>query len=276
MGVACRLGLLLLLAVPVRAQYVVSVRAGLISFAEGSVYLNNAKVEFSEDRLQSLEKGESLYTGSGWIEIQLGPGAVLRMGESGKLWMENSSLENMQLRIERGSILVEIFEKVKNNEITVHFENAVIKFKGEGLYRLDCRERRLLVYAGKAEIKRAGRKVALKKDRTANLDERMKVYKFDGKEMDELHRWAARRSYEFIDINPDARRQLKTWTHLNGGWMENIDYGVRMYSPMALEEQARLRNQELYIRDLLAKIKVDDEERERLMEAYRNLLEQSK
>jgi hypothetical protein len=246
MGIARGIGLLLILAVPAQAQNVVGVRAGLISCAEGSVYVGNEKLDLAKDYiLPSLDEGKSLYTGWGWVEVQLGSGAVLRMGAGGKLWMEKADLADMQLRVERGSIMVEIFEKLKGNKISIHSEDTVIHFKDIGLYRLDCREKRLVVYGGKAEIRRAGKKATLKKDRAAILDDKLKANRFDGKEFDELHLWAARRSFVLYNANEDTRMYFKNWIHLNDGWMANPEYGVEMYSLIAFEEQAQqLQNAE--------------------------------
>lgn len=246
-----KIGLALLIATSAGAQQVISVRAGLISYAEGSVYIDQERLQFNTYGLLEVKKGECLRTGEGRAEIQLGPGAVLRMGGGGILWMENSSLPNMQVRIERGSILVEIFEKVKNNKLRLRFEEAVIEFKQTGLYRLNSEQFELLVYGGKAEIKRAGKKVTVKKGKAADFTAGLKVSKFETKEIDPMHRWAAVRSFALYNTSSESRKSLIHWTHLAGGWMRNENYDVRIYSEIARDEQnMRLGLRQDYLRQL--------------------------
>ena len=234
----------LFLAAPVWAQNLISVKAGLINFAEGNVYVEERRLQFSENTPPILKVEERLSTGFGWVEIQLGPGAYLRMGTGGLLKMENSDLDNMQFRISRGSVMVEIFDEVDDNNILIHFRDAAIELKEKGLYRLDCSLSRLRVYGGKAEMRQSLQKTTVKRGEAAVRGNK-KVSEFDTEEKDLLHQWAALRSFVLYMMNEDTRRRWTHWIPLNGGWLQNDLYGVQAYSQIAQEEQGRKLNIEL-------------------------------
>lgn len=225
------------------AQHLISVKAGLINFAEGSVYIGERQLQFPANDSQILKVGESLSTGFGSVEIQLGPAAFLRIGAGGLLRMENSALTNMQFQVNRGSIMIEIFDEVDDNKIWVHFKDATIELKEKGLYRLDCSLSRLRVYGGKAKIRQPQKVTTLKRGKAAILGD-TKVSEFDMEEKDILHQWAAKRSFTLYIMNEDTRRSWDHWTHLSGGWMQNKLYGVKAHSPIAYEEQALMRERE--------------------------------
>jgi hypothetical protein len=150
-------------------QYLISVKAGLINFAEGNVYIGERRLQFPANDPQILKVGESLSTGFGWVEIQLGPGAYLRMGPGGLLKTENSDLTNMEFQVSQGSIMVEIFDEVDDNKIRIDSRDAAIELKEKGLYRLDCSLSRLRVYGGKAEIRQSSQKTTLERGDEATL-----------------------------------------------------------------------------------------------------------
>jgi hypothetical protein len=187
--------LLLFFASPAWAQYVVSVRAGLINYVEGRVYLDESPFEFNADHLQELEKGQYLRTGTGKAEVQLGPGASLWMDENGSLQMVNPSLTDTRLRIERGSIFIEIIEKYKNNKITIQMGTSVIELKETGLYRLDSALPYLYVFNGKAEIRENRNRATVKQGKFADLNNNLEISKFDKDWKDTFRNWTTQRSF---------------------------------------------------------------------------------
>jgi len=195
MRVFGKIFLLLFFASPVWAQHVVSVRAGLINYVEGQVYLDEAPFEFNADHLQELEKGQYLRTGSGKAEVQLGPGASLWMDENGSLQMVNPSLTDTRLRIERGSIFIEIIEKYKNNKISIQMGTSVIELKKTGLYRLDSASPYLYVFNGKAEIRENRNRITVKQGKFADLNNNLEISKFDKDWKDTFRDWTAHRSF---------------------------------------------------------------------------------
>jgi hypothetical protein len=207
MGFWTKITLAFSLVTPVAAQQWIGVQAGLVNYAEGIFYIDQEQLQFPEARFREVAKGKSLRTGSGWVELQLGPGAFLWMGEEGVLQMEDPNLINTQLLIERGSILVEVYEQTAKNKISLRFGEAVIALKEVGTYRIDSKPPQLRVYYGKAEILAAGRSWIVKQGRAADLKKNPQVARFDTKQIDPLQQIAARRSALLSSSIQALRRQ---------------------------------------------------------------------
>jgi hypothetical protein len=183
-----------LLATPATAQQWVGVHAGIVNYAEGIFSINDELLQLPDARFRKIPEGASLRTGSGWVEIQLGPNAFLWMGENGSLRMESADLTNTQLLVEQGSVIIYVFEQIKGNRIKIRMGDTVTEPKQAGLYRLDSDAARLSVYQGKAEISLAGKKAAVKSGKSAVLSGNLKTAKFDLRKTDLLQENALRRS----------------------------------------------------------------------------------
>jgi hypothetical protein len=183
-----------LLASPATAQHWVGVRAGTIHQAEGIFYIDRDALQCPEACLREIPQGKSLRTGTGWVEVQLGPNAYLWMGENSALRIEDPSLTNIQLLVEQGSVLFEVSELAPKNNISIRFGEALVRPRKAGIYRLDGGKSLLSVYAGKAEMHRAGNKTTVKQGYAAPLSGDMKTSRFDVRQTDRLHEIAAGRS----------------------------------------------------------------------------------
>jgi hypothetical protein len=187
--------LFLFLGTSAWAQYLVSVRAGLINYAEGLVYLDEKPFEFRADRLQELAKGQYLRTGPGKVEVQLGPAASLWMGECGSLEMLDPDITDIRLRIETGSVFIEIIEEYENNKINIQLGTAGIELKETGLYRLDCMPPKLYAFNGKAEIQDENTKKTVKQGKFADLGNNIEISEFDRDRNDPFYKWTNQRSH---------------------------------------------------------------------------------
>jgi hypothetical protein len=189
-----KLILAFLLATTATAQHWVGVRAGMINYAEGVFYIDQEQLKYPDARFREIPQGKSLRTGDGWVEVQLGPNAFLWMGDQSELRVEDPSLTNIQLRIDRGSVIFEVSEQPKENKLTIRFGEVVIVPRKAGLYRLDSAKPQLSVFAGKADVLLAGKKATVKPGKAALLTGNLKTTKFDMKQTDPLQEVAARRS----------------------------------------------------------------------------------
>jgi hypothetical protein len=233
------IALLAFLAISAYAQQAIGVRAGLISCTEGSVYLGDDLLQQAMDLYCTMPERQQLRTGSGRVEMQLGLGAVLRMGANGILRLEDSRLEDVKLLIESGSVLIEIFEKIRGNKVEVHFGNTRMEFREKGLYRIDTERPRLRVYGGKAKLWHCNKKATVKPGKSADLDNSLKISDFDCKQMDSLHRWAARRSFEIFAATAESRNKWNHWVPLFRGWAKNDNFGMSYYSEAIEVEYAQ-------------------------------------
>lgn len=230
--------ILLALTGGAQAQYVVSVKAGVIQFAAGDVFLDDKPMRLSKGDYEQMENGQSLRTGRGFAELLLGTNVYLRLGTNSLLRMYQSHLIDTQLALERGSALVEVVEKAKGSQIRIVFGAGLVEIKKKGLYRLDAGTRELRVYSGEARVAKKNRKAKIKGGKMIRLNDDLKPSKFDAKSVDSLHKWAAFRSFVLFADNPNARTQ-RHWTHISLGWVKNYDYGISFRSEEVYAEWLR-------------------------------------
>jgi len=195
----------LLAASSAMAQNWLGVRVGMINYAEGIFYIDQDPLQLPEARFREVPRGSRLRTGNGWVEVQLGPNAYLWMGENSVLRMEDPSLTNIQLLVEQGSVLFEVSELAKKNNIRIRFGESIIEPRQAGVYRLDSGKSLLRVYAGKAEIRRASNKATVKQGKAALLTGNLKTSKFDVRQTDRLQEIAAQRSQILGRVILEAR-----------------------------------------------------------------------
>jgi hypothetical protein len=196
--------LALLLAATATAQHWVGVRAGMINYAEGIFYIDQEQLSYPDARLRAIPRGATLRTGNGWVEVQLGPNIFLWMGENGALRIEDPSLTNIQLILERGSALIEVSEQVKGSKFGILFGKATIEPRRPGVYRLDSAKSQFSVYAGKADVRLAGNKKTAKRGKAVLLAGELKSVKFDTRQMDKLQENASNRSHVLSGVIQEA------------------------------------------------------------------------
>jgi hypothetical protein len=177
-------------------QRVVSAKAGLVSFVQGRASVEGGPLKAGESYRQ-LKDGESLSTDRGRAELLLNPGIFLRLGDMGRLRMDNSKLTDACVSLESGSAVVSVNYILKVDHVRLISGGSVIVMKQTGVYRLDVAQGRLRVFSGQAEVQRDGsplKKVVVKHGQTVDLDDSLKIAQFDVKETDALQKWVTSRS----------------------------------------------------------------------------------
>ena len=94
-----------------REKYVISARAGGVNVVTGRATLRPHGN--SESRLltikEDLETGDIVSTGlDGRVEMLLNPGSYMRVGENSEFELTDSSLDNLEVRLIRGTAIVEV------------------------------------------------------------------------------------------------------------------------------------------------------------------------
>src|SRR5271168_4987569 len=92
-------------------QSVVSVRSGLINFAEGEVLLSGQPVEQRAGKFPEVREGSELTTEAGRAEVLLTPGMVMRVGPDSAITMTSASLIDTRVEFRRGSAVIEVSEE---------------------------------------------------------------------------------------------------------------------------------------------------------------------
>ncbi len=183
------------------AQRVISAKAGFVLFVQGRVSVEGGRLKTGESYRQ-LKDGESLSTQRGRAEVLLNPGVILRLGDMSRLHMDDVQLTDACVSLESGSAVVTVNYILKTDRFRLIAGNSVIMMKQAGVYRLDlgpldAAPGRLRVFSGRAEVRRDGSAalVTVKRGQAVDLDDGLKLAKFDFKDTDALQRWANARSF---------------------------------------------------------------------------------
>jgi hypothetical protein len=182
------------------AQRVISAKSGFVLYVQGRVSVEGSSLKTGESYRQ-LNDGESLSIERGRAEVLLNPGTILRLGDMGRLHMDDVKLTDACVSLESGSAVITVNHILKTDRIRLLAGGNVILMKQEGVYRLDmgrldAAQGRLRVFSGLAEVGRDGSPamVAVKRGQAVSLDDGLTIARFDPKETDSLQRWANARS----------------------------------------------------------------------------------
>jgi hypothetical protein len=234
-----RLGLLLFCAggalFPLSAQKVVSARAGLITYLRGPASIDGKRVVLKTARFPQMRDGETLSTGPGRVELLLAPGIVLRLAENSQVRLDDTQLSDTRVTLQQGEALIEVVQLAEDNRVQIAVGESTTELTRAGLYRIgkaqnatqdSPAQNMLRVYGGGALV-RSGLSLAdAKRGMAVSLDPNLAVSRFDRKQKDLFHAWAARRSFDLFMSDPDAREKQTHWQPTAGGYIENKNFGV--------------------------------------------------
>ncbi|MGI8495790.1 MAG: FecR domain-containing protein, partial [Pyrinomonadaceae bacterium] len=108
----------------VRDAYLISAKAGGVNFVSGNISVFRA--DGSRSILQkgdALEIGDKISTKNGKAEILLNPGSFVRLAENTEFEFENTSLDDLAIKISRGSAIFEIIT-TKEFQIAVNSRDS--------------------------------------------------------------------------------------------------------------------------------------------------------
>ena len=124
-----------------RERFVVSAKAGGINAVTGGTSVHAKGVsEWQQLTIKdNLESGDVVKTGiDGRVEMLLNPGSYLRVGENSEFELSDNSLDNLELRLNRGTAIVEATgaddTEMLVNITTPHARMAIVR---RGLYRVN-------------------------------------------------------------------------------------------------------------------------------------------
>jgi hypothetical protein len=246
-------------AVAALAQPVISAKSGLVSRAEGEVFLGDKAVEESQTNFPEVKENSILRTGQGRAEVLLTRGVYMRIGESASFKMLTNRLIDTRLEVLSGSAVVEATEIVKDNNLTILAGDVTVGVTKHGLYRFDVDAKTFRVFDGSASVTVNGETLLVGAGRMLKMENGQPVIdKFNKDEMDALDNWSKRRAEQIARANPSSARQLydagctgynngrplgrTNWAAANypqgspcydpcGGWRYNPWYGIVTYIP---------------------------------------------
>jgi hypothetical protein len=221
-------------------MYLISSKAGKVNLVEGAVLVerNNGK-NTGLNKSDDLKIGEKVSTGSnGKAEILLNPGSYARLGENSEFEFAATDLDNLQVKLNRGSA---IFEIITNRDegfvLGIKTPQTTTSILESGVYRIDVladNSTKISVWKGKAQLgDRAGQIIKGGKYVTIK-DSQVAVAKFNRDNKDALDTWSKLRAKDLMAVNAKLRdanlRNSLVNSFNNRGWNSYNSYGVWVFN----------------------------------------------
>jgi hypothetical protein len=176
-------------------RYVISARPGALNYFVGSAFLNGKPLTQQQVGKTFIHTGDVVSTDLGKVEILLTPGVFLRLGANSELSAAALSLTDVQARLTKGELMLEVDELTKDNQLQVFVGSGSALIQEPGLYRAIAGSQPAFdVMLGKAEVSSGDRNVSLRKGHEALLANAIETRKFDAKQEDDLYAWSNSRS----------------------------------------------------------------------------------
>jgi len=184
---------------------------GALNYVEGNASIGAQTLDSKSVGSTELQRGQSLTTGDGKVEVLLTPGVFLRLGSNSTVKMLSPTLTDTEVHLEKGHAMIEVAEIHPENDLRIVAGVAMIQLLKTGLYDVDLNQGQLRVFDGKAQVLEGdehtdaggGHAVGL----TADPENRkLKSSKFNKKSYEEgdLYRWSSLRSSYLAEANVDA------------------------------------------------------------------------
>src|SRR5712692_6116111 len=139
-----------------REKFVISAKAGGVNSVTGRVLVTRAGNSQLLTAQDDLTAGDLVTTGAAsQVEVLLNPGSYLRVSENSAFEFADNSLENIRVRLARGSAIVEAMGLDDTElHITIVTEQARVVVARRGVYRINALadSTELLVRKGRALI----------------------------------------------------------------------------------------------------------------------------
>src|SRR6266446_834464 len=236
-----------------RDKFVISAKAGGVNAVTGRATVrSHGNTEWQLLTIkEDLETGDVVQTGlDGRVEMLLNPGSYLRLGENSEFELADNSLQNLEVRLIRGTAIVEATgaddTELLINIVTPHTKLAIVR---RGLYRLNVvpgdatelivRKGRVMLDDSHTKVK-GGNKVVFSNHSISIA----KLEQADKKNLDSIESWSKQRAETVAQANQKIRgRDMSflmaslnsSWDrHLaaHGGiWMFNAGYSCYTFVP---------------------------------------------
>jgi hypothetical protein len=226
-----------------RDRFVISARAGGVNAVTGRASMHpRGNSEWQQLTIkEDLETGDVVRTGlDGRVEMLLNPGSYMRIGENSEFELADNSLENLEVRLIRGTAIVEATgaenTELLINIVTPHTRLAIVR---RGLYRLNVvpgdgtelivRKGRVMLDDSHTKVK-GGNKVVF----SSGSFSIAKLGQTDKKNPDNLESWSKQRAETVAQANQKIRgRDMSLlMASMNAAWDRRFSpaYGIWMFN----------------------------------------------
>lgn len=220
-------------------KYVISAKAGGVNFVSGAVGIvrteGKSGVLLKGDK---LEIGDRVSTGvDGKAEILLNPGSYLRLGPSSAFEFKTTSLDDLQIRLDSGSAMFEVFA-TEDFVVTVNTPKTKVTLIDSGIYRVDVDSDgggKVAVWKGKAQLGDDAEAIVKSGREGSVTSGQVVVAKFDRDDKDELELWSKDRAKDLAKISGklqrDTMRTALMQSFLGRQWNMYSSFGLWVYDP---------------------------------------------
>jgi len=235
-------------------KFVISARAGGVNAVTGRATMRpHGNSEWRQLTIkEDLETGDIVRTGlDGRVEMLLNPGSYMRIGENSEFELADNSLENLEVRLIRGTAIVEVTgaddEDLFIGITTPHTRMSIIR---RGLYRVNVvpgdatelivRKGRVMLEGSHTKVK-GGNKVVF----SGSSFSVAKLENADKRDSDTLGTWSRDRAQTLARANSKISGRTLTafaasfrndWSYAglwgrSGFWLFNTDFGCYTFLP---------------------------------------------
>jgi hypothetical protein len=192
-------------------KYVISAKPGGVGYIEGMVGI--VRKSGPSGRLlkgDNVEIGDRVSTATdGRAEILLNPGSYLRVGGGSAFEFKTTSLDDLQIRLDRGNAIFEVFAG-NGFFVTVATPRAKFKLINSGIFRLDVDSDgggTLSVWKGRAQVGRTEAGI-IKEGRAVTVSgSKVAIAKFDRGNGDSLDQWSKTRGKQLAKVTSNLKRR---------------------------------------------------------------------
>ncbi len=241
-AVVLGLGLASLGAAQNREKYVISAKAGGVNSVDGRVTVTRAGKSQLLTAQDDLTAGDLVTTGAAsQVEVLLNPGSYLRVGENSAFELADNSLENIQVRLSKGSAIVEA-TGLDDTELHINLvtERARILIVRRGVYRINAAadSTELLVRKGRALVNENSSNIIKSGNEVVFRGGSFVATKLGKKQQDQFDDWSKTRANTLAKANEKlSARGLNTYlasfNSLDWAFSAANPYGLWAFSPFS-------------------------------------------
>lgn len=220
---------------PISAQSVISAHAGLVQLADGSVFLDDERLEQKAARFDQMKDGSELRTQDGRAEVLLTPGIFLRIGNDSAVRMVSNRLIDTRVRFLSGSAIVDSADAPQNSAVTMIYSDYVVRIAGEGRFRFNSNPPELIVDEGEAKILFDGKSLVVRSGYALPFAPNLAARKFRIGDGDNLDDWSKSRNAAISRNNLEAANTsdlsgvIDDWQNDRAAYLQAL--GMSSYIP---------------------------------------------
>ena len=225
-----------------REKYVISAKAGGVNYVDGRVTVKRAGKSQLLTAQDDLTAGDLVTTGAAsQLEVLLNPGSYLRVGENSAFELADNSLENIRVRLTKGSAIVEA-TGLDNTELHINLvtERARILIVRRGVYRINAASdaTELLVRKGRALVDDSSSNIIKGGNEVVFRGGSFVATKLGKKQQDQFDDWSKTRANTLAKANEKLSARglntyLSSFNSFDWAFSAANPYGLWAFSPFS-------------------------------------------